>query len=124
MISRTILALACCVAARAALSQNYPDAAQCAAYWLGRADYADVSTYLTGEAEARALGEAFRRAALRLSHDRAQTDALIADQRPLMSLLSEAYIYGGDEQSREISERLVQGCENLAADLPETGDLR
>lgn len=100
-------------------AQTYPDAAQCAAFWLGRADYAERSAYLTGEAEARAAGEAFRKEALRTSNDTAKTEALIADQRPLMALLSEAYIYGGDEQSRDIFERLTAGCGDLATTLPE-----
>ena len=113
------LLLANALAAASATAQPHPDAAQCAAYWLGRADYADTSTYLTGEVEARAMGEAFRKAALRLSDDEAKTEAFIADQRPLMALLSEAYIYGGDEQSRDISERLIEGCGALARTLPE-----
>ena len=116
--------LAACLVATAATAQTYPDPAQCAAYWLGRADYAAISAYLDGEAEARALGEAFRAAALRLSSNSGETEDLIGKQRPLMTLLMDAYIYGFDEQSREISERLTDGCGTLAAELPETRDLR
>jgi hypothetical protein len=111
------------LAAAAMAQQSYPDAAQCAAYWLGRADYAAVSAYLDEEGAARSLGDAFSAAALRLSNDPAETLRFIEDQRPLMTLLVDSYIYDNDRQSREISERLVEGCGELAATLPETLNL-
>ncbi len=123
MIFRTGVALILLTTATSATAQTYPSAAQCSAFWLGRADYAAATTNLDGEEEARALGYAFQAAAVRMSEDSAAIKKSIADQRPLMLLLLDAFIYENDKQSREISERLTDGCGALASQLPETRDL-
>ena len=107
----------------AAFAQPYPDAVQCAAYWLGRADYAAATTYLPGEDSAHTIGEAFRLVALRLSDDPVKTEAYIEDQRGLMMLLLDAHIYSNDSQSRDLSERLIARCGELAMTYGETRDL-
>ncbi len=102
----------------------YP-AAQCAALWLGHDDYARRSAFLDADASDVALAEAFRAVAHRLTNRTpAAIDAFIADQVPLMSLTVEAYIYGGDRQSRDLYEQLMEDCRDFAATQPETRDLR
>lgn len=100
-------------------------AAQCAALWLGQDDYARRSTLLDQDPKDVELAEAFRAVAHRLTNrDAAAIDAFIAEQVPIMSLLVEAYIYGGDRQSRDLYESLMQDCAAFAATQPETRALR
>jgi hypothetical protein len=102
---------------------EYP-AAQCAALWLGQDDY-QRSKVLKQDPQDVALGEAFRAVAHRLTNrDAAAIDAFIAQQVPIMAFMVDAYIYGGDKQSREIYERLMQDCAAFAATQPETQALR
>jgi hypothetical protein len=90
----------------------YPPA-MCAALWEG---YADV----LGDEGERALAAEFRAASIRLIGE-AETDALIAERRPWIVDLMTAYIHDQDDQSRELFERLVTSCGQLAADLPHLG---
>ncbi len=100
-------------------------AAQCAALWLGQDDYARHSSLLARDPSDVALGEAFRAVAHRLTtRDAAAIDAFIADQIPIMAFMVEAYIYGGDRQSRELYESLMDDCAAFAATQPETRALR
>lgn len=82
--------------------------ATCAALWHGYADYAEVSAYLDGEAEARGMARAFAR--------RADLPGAVADQREGMFLMVRAMIEDGDETSRDLFERQMQDCEALRAD--------
>ncbi len=87
----------------------YPPAT-CAALWEGFADK-------FGDDGERALAARFRG----WSEDlvgAAGTEALIAERRPWIRDLLEAYVLDGDSQSRDIFERLVRGCGEMAADLP------
>ncbi len=86
----------------------YPPA-YCAALWEG---YADV----LGDNGERALAAQFREASVRLIGE-AETDAQIAERRPWIVDLMNAYIYHQDDQSRRLFERLVRGCGELAGDL-------
>ncbi|MBP1804593.1 hypothetical protein [Rubellimicrobium aerolatum] len=84
--------------------------ARCAAFWQG---YADV----LGDEGERALADRFRAASIRLIGE-AATDATIAERRPWMRDLLDAYIHAGDDQSRDLFRRLVADCGRLEADLP------
>ncbi|MGO4915545.1 hypothetical protein [Pseudogemmobacter sp. W21_MBD1_M6] len=98
----------------------YP-AAQCAALWYGYGDYAKASAYLEGEDEAHATADGFYRTAIRLNDGAAAAiDSFVAEQRPLMALMIEAYIYGHDKQSQDLFESLSQICSDFAATQPET----
>ncbi|MFP7570367.1 hypothetical protein [Marivita sp. S2033] len=110
-------------AVMAAQGSLYP-AAQCAAFWLGYEDYAQVSPYLDTDADAATAAAAFRKVALRLGGAESAVDAYIAEQRPLMALLMEGYIYGNDTQSREVFEDLSAICQEFADRHPETRDLK
>jgi len=100
-------------------------AAQCAALWFGQADYALASPYLDSDPKDLALAEAFRQVALRqTTQGPAAIDAFIQSQRRQMSLLVEAFIFGGDRQSRDLHDSLMQDCADFAATQPETRDLR
>ncbi|QYZ71188.1 hypothetical protein [Neotabrizicola shimadae] len=102
----------------------YP-AAQCAAFWLGREDYAQAGGWLDPDPLSVQRAAAFRAAALRLGPDRAaEIDARIADQRPRMARLHEAAIDWGDPQSIDLLEDLTQTCGAFAADSPELEGLR
>jgi len=100
-------------------------AAQCAALWFGQDDYAQVSAWLDRDPKDLALAEAFRQVALRQTTQRpAAIDAFIQSQRRQMSLLVEAFIFGGERQSRDLYDNLIQDCADFAARQPETRDLR
>ncbi len=100
-------------------------AAQCAALWFGQADYAVASPYLDSDPKDLELAEAFRQVALRqTTQGPAAIDAFIKDQRRRMRFLVEAFILGGDRQSRDLYESLMQDCADFAAGQPETRDLR
>jgi len=101
----------------------YP-AAQCAAFWYGYADYADLSPYLDASPTDLEAAEAFREVALRLAGDASEVEQFISEQRPQMVRLMESYIFDGDVQSRDIFERLTATCEDFAADHPETRNLK
>ena len=97
-------------------------AGDCAAFWLGYADYAHQSAYLDSAAEAAARQDAhrFRAVAIRLNGgDRASVDAHIAAHRHAMALMAEAFIYGGDKASQKIFERMAETCTLLAIGQPE-----
>ena len=85
----------------------------CAALW-------DAYAEVLGDRGERDLAALFRAASIRLIGE-AETDAQIADRRPWMVDLMNAYIYHQDDQSRDIFERLVRGCGELAGDLPAIG---
>jgi hypothetical protein len=89
--------------------------ATCAALWEG---YADV----LGDEGERALAAQFRDASARLLGE-AEADAQIAERRPWMVDLLNAYIHHQDDQSRRLFERLVRSCGDLAGDLSLTEPL-
>lgn len=102
----------------------YP-AAQCAAFWLGREDYAQAGGWLDPDPLSAQRAAAFRAAALRLAPDRAaEIDTRIADQRPRMARLHEAAIDWADRQSIDLLEDLTQTCGTFAASAPELEGLR
>lgn len=82
----------------------------CAALWEGFADR-------FGDSGERALASRFRDASV-AAVGAAETDALVAERRPWIGDLLEAYVLDGDDQSRDLFERLVRGCGEAAADLP------
>lgn len=90
-------------------SALYPPST-CAALWEGFADK-------FGDSGERALAARFRDASV-ASIGAAETDALVAEHRPWIRDLLEAYVLDGDSQSRDLFERLVRGCGEAAADLP------
>ena len=99
---------------------EYP-AAQCAAFFYGRDDYARRSTYLTRTPGDLDLALGFRDVAVRLNGGAAgEVDTFIAQERKTMAFLFEAFIFGGDEQSRDIHDRLIETCVDYAAQTPET----
>lgn len=103
----------------------YYPAAQCAAFWLGRDDYARASAYLDADPRDAARAAGFRAVAVRLNGgDATAIDAFIEAERGSMVLLLDAYIYGADEQSRELHDRLLQTCADYGASQAETRDLR
>ena len=119
------LAVALAGAAQAADDPALFPAAQCAALWFGQDDYAQMSPYLDRDPKDLALAEAFRAVALRLTtQGPAAIDDFIAAQRDQMSLLVEAFIFGGDRPSRDLYDSLMQDCSDFAAKQPETRDLR
>lgn len=118
-----VVALIGIASGAAAEDPLYP-AAQCSAFWLGYADYAKVSAYLDPDPAAAQAAAAFRSVARRMSGTDAEIDDFIAEQRPLMVLMMEGYIYGGDRQSREMFERLAGICQDFAKRHPETRDLK
>ena len=84
--------------------------AQCAAFWLGRDDFARVSAYLDRNAYDLPLAQEFRDVAVQLNGGAAKlVDAFIAQERPAMAQLIEAAILG-DRQSTDLHERLVLRC--------------
>lgn len=102
----------------------YP-AAQCAAFWLGREDYAQSGGWLDPDPLSADRAAAFRAVALRLAPDRAvDIDARIAEQRPMMARLHEAAIDWADRQSIDLLEDLTQTCGAFAATAPELDGLR
>jgi hypothetical protein len=102
----------------------YP-AAQCAAFWLGRDDYARASPFLDRDPADLRLAEAFREVARRQTiGPPAAIDAFIADQRPLMFDLFDAFIYGADKQSSDLHDRLLATCAAFAATQTETRGLQ
>lgn len=102
----------------------YP-AAQCAAFWLGRDDYARASAYLDADPTDVERAAAFRAVAVRLNGgDAAEIDAFLRRERRVMALTIEAFIYGNDAESRDIHDRLLQTCEDYAATQAETRGLR
>lgn len=115
------LAITICLAQPSAASEPLPiPATDCAAFWLGYGDYATLSAYLDEEAAAEAYRNAlaWRRAAIGESGDAAATDAQIVEMRQAMTLLAEAYIYDGDNQSRELFERMVAHCDPAGLNQP------
>ncbi len=101
----------------------YP-AAQCAAFWLGRDDYATRSAYLDNDPSDPARAAAFRAAAVRLNGgDAAPVEAFIAKERHNMDLLFEAFIYGGDKQSRDVHDILLETCARFGREAAETKGL-
>jgi hypothetical protein len=125
VVAGLVLATALVGAAQAADDPALFPAAQCAALWFGQDDYAQVSPYLDRDPKDVELAEAFRAVALRLTTESpAAIDAFIAAQRRQMSLLVEAFIFGGDRSSRDLYDSLMQDCAACAATQPETRDLR
>lgn len=102
----------------------YP-AAQCAAFWLGRQDYALTGGWLQPDPLAMDRAAAFRAAALRLAPDRAdEIDARIADQRLPMQRLHEAAIDWADPDSIDLLQDLTLTCGRFAETAPELNGLR
>jgi hypothetical protein len=119
------LALALSAPAHAAEDPALYPAAQCAALWFGQDDYARASTLLDRDPQDLHLAEAFRQAALRLTTQSPKAiEDFIEKQRPIMAFMVEAYIFGGDRQSRDVYETLMQDCTDFGADQPETKALR
>ena len=120
-----MLSLALALPCTAADDPGQFPAAQCAALWLGQDDYARHSNLLSQDPQDLALAAAFRAVAHRLTNrDAAAIDAFIAQQVPIMAFMVEAYIFGGDRQSRDIYESLMADCASFAATQPETRALR
>ena len=109
--------------ARAAEDPAIYPAAQCAAFWLGFSDYAQRSAFLDYDPDDLTHSQMFRDIAVNLSPSRTdEIDAKISSERTAMALLVEAMIYGGDEQSRDVVERLTATCDRFAADHPNLTD--
>jgi hypothetical protein len=124
-VIRAVAALFAATCPGLALADALYPAAQCAAFVLGRDDYAQVSAYLDRDPDDPAFARALRDVAVRLNGGAAgEVDAFIAAERKLMALMFEAFIYGGDSQSRDLHDRMVATCEDFAATQPETRDLR
>lgn len=122
-IALGIVAVAGLAQAEGSRAAFYP-AAQCAAFWQGRWDYAHESPYLDEDATDLDRAAAFRAVAIRLNEESApEIDAFIAEQRPLMVMLFDAMIYYGDGTSRDLHDRLLETCERFGAGQPETADL-
>jgi hypothetical protein len=116
--------LAACVAMPALAAEDpYYPAAQCAAFWLGRDDYAQASTFLDADPTDAARAAAFRAVAVRLAGEAGPIDAFLRTERRAMARLVEAYIYGGDDTSRDLHDRLLETCQGYAATQAETRDL-
>jgi hypothetical protein len=99
-------------------AQNVTDIlpAQCAAFWYGRDDFAQVSAYLDRNDQDVLLAARSRNAAIALNGgDAGPVDAFIADERDAMAWLVEAAILG-DPQSRDLHDRLAERC--AGGDLP------
>lgn len=125
MTAYQVVALALTVgpAASAADDSDYP-AAQCAALWLGRDDYARASTFLDADPTDAARAAAFRAVAVRLAGKAGPVDAFLRAERRSMALMIEAYVYGGDATSRDLHDRRLETCAAYAATQAETRDLR
>ena len=118
---RATLALALTVTGSITSAQVAPTpAAQCAAIWYGYADYAELSAHLSANPADTEMAKAFRDVAVGLDGDAARVDGYIADQRPQMVRLVDSYIFGGDQQSRDLFERLTTRCHDVAGRHPET----
>lgn len=98
-------------------------AAQCAAFWLGRDDYARRSAFLDREPSDRTRAAAFRAAAVRLNGgDAAAVDAFIAGERGNMALTFERFVLG-DRTAEDVHDILLDACEGFAPTAPETRGL-
>ena len=106
-----------------ATDDPYYPAAQCAAFWLGRDDYARTSTTLDADPTDPARAAAFRAVAVRLAGEAGPVDAFLRKERGAMARLVEAYVYGGDATSRDLYERLLETCAAYAATQGETRGL-
>ncbi|WP_149757352.1 hypothetical protein [Roseivivax sediminis] len=95
-------------AAAADVSDN--PAARCAALWQGYAQYAEISTYLSGAEEARTEAARFRDVAVRETGDPAAVEEWIAREAPRRARMVEAYVYASDRQSQEVFERAMSAC--------------
>lgn len=119
-----MLAALLALPAGAADHPHYP-AAQCAAFWLGRDDYARASSLLDADPGDPARAAAFRAVAVRLNGGAAaEIDAFLRTERRAMARLLEAYIQYGDAPSRDLHDRLLATCEAYAATQAETRGLR
>ncbi|MFC2968642.1 hypothetical protein [Acidimangrovimonas pyrenivorans] len=111
--------------AAAAAGEAPSPAAECAALWYGRDDYAKRSAYLDADPGGVELARAFRDAAVRLNGgDAAPVDAFIARERRYWALLTESYVYAGDPDSRKLYHDQLDRCDAVAAAQPETRALR
>lgn len=98
-------------------------AAQCAAYWLGRDDFARRSTLLRTDPGDPARAAAYRAVAVRLNGgDTALIDAFLSRERSAMALVVEAASWG-DRTSEGVQERLLDTCAAYAATQAETRHL-
>ena len=96
---------------------RYP-AATCAAFFLGRDDFARTSAWLDRNPGDPARAAALRDEAVRLNGGAApEVDAFVAEEREVLAFLFEAMILDQDEQSRDVHDRLVATCETLADEL-------
>ncbi|MEL7260317.1 MAG: hypothetical protein AAGK69_02995 [Pseudomonadota bacterium] len=126
MIRAAMIVGAALVAAPAQAERNpsiYP-AAQCAAFWLGYADYARASAYLDFDPTDLGRANAFRAVALRLATATpAEIETYVDTQRPLMASLMEAVIYTRSRSAQTVFERLTTTCKTFGAAHVETRDL-
>lgn len=118
-----VLGVATAGPTRAADDPFYP-AAQCAALWLERDDYAQVSRFIDADPTDAARAAAFRAVAVRLAGEAEPIDAFLRKERRAMARLVEAYVYGGDDTSRDLHDRLLETCGAYAATQAETRGLR
>ncbi len=118
-----VLAVAEAGPALAADDLYYP-AAQCAAFGLGRDDYARASTFLDADPTDAARAAAFRAVAVRLNGEAGPIDDFLRKERRAMARLVEAYVYSGDDTSRDLHDRLLETCGAYAATQAETRGLR
>ncbi len=100
---------------------RYP-AAQCAALMLGMAEYSHDSAFFDSNPDPLTdRAAAFRAVAIRQNGgDAGPVDTAIADQRPQMTRLLDAYIVRFDDQSRDIFRRLLQTCQEVTIEYPES----
>ena len=93
-----------------AVSSGPFGADQCAAFWLGRDDFARTSAFLSRDPQDLVTAERFRQRAVQQTADRAGVDATIAAQRPMMALLLENYVTYGTIADRDLHERMAAAC--------------
>lgn len=95
--------------ARAPRLSDNPDV-QCAAFWAGYGIAAARLTALGDDGLSEAAIRQYRDRAIAAGADADMLDRFIAAEADSRALMVEAYIYGGDETSREITLRTIERC--------------
>ncbi len=90
----------------------YP-AAKCAGFWLGWTDAAKVLRFLDEDPGDGVLAARFRQAALDEGAEADALDRYLKGERRDMALMIRAAI-GGDRQSNDIQNRLMETCQSYA----------
>jgi hypothetical protein len=109
------LALALLVAPGAAMALDTgADAALCAAFWYGAADFRAGYLALNEAPDmARELAARFRDLALRLEGSADAVDRAIARDRPGMELMNRGYAFAADVETIRLWDRTARRCETL-----------